>query len=261
MKSLDDTPAEHVIPNASEVWMQTKEMRKDMLESICAGIIDRHIPFQFNSSTIPNIDQVYEYSRQFLSIGCLYLEFADGIREGDGTRVYRCWKYFLPIFKGSNRTNYSIEALTLLNQCEFKLTPRQSAELKWSRFINCHGVRGRNIPCDLHLEHMNRLCKEAVYGLQANKTPDAIVRVGKSLGTLKDVIEQFDEDNSVPLPSGAHSAPIMKKDRDIILQELLCSAVFSAGTAARNHASFPRVKVWMKFDHEALLSWMIDRMS
>ena len=100
-----------------------------------------------------------------------------------------------------------------------------------------------------------------MYGLQANKTSDAIVRVGKSLGTLKDVIEQFDEDNSVPLPLGAHTAPSMKKDRDIILRELLSGAVFSAGTA-RNHASFPHVKLWMKsFDHDVLLSWMIDHMS
>ena len=98
MKSLDDTPAEYAIPNASEVWMQTKEKRRDMLESICAGIVDKHISFQFHNSTTPNIDQVYEYGRQLLSIGCLYLEFADGIREGYGTRVYRCWKYFLPIF-------------------------------------------------------------------------------------------------------------------------------------------------------------------
>lgn len=260
MKSLDETPAEHVIPNASEVWMESKEKRKELLESICAGIVDKHIPFQFHGSTTPHVDQVYEYSRQLLSIGCLYLEFADGIREGDGIRVYRCWKYLLPIFKGSNRTNYSIEALTLLNQCEFKLTPRQSDELKWSRFINCSGVQGRNIPCDLHLEHMNRLCKEAVRGLQANKTSTSIVRVGKSLGTLKEVMEQFDEDNGIPLPSGAHSAPSMKKDRDLILQELLNSAVFSPGTA-RNHASFPRVKMWMKSSsNEALLSWMIDHM-
>ena len=51
-----------------------------------------------------------------------------------------------------------------------------------------------------------------MYGLQANKTPDAIVQVGKSLEMLKDVIEQFDEDNNTPLLSGAHTAPSMKKD-------------------------------------------------
>ena len=47
---------------------------------------------------------------------------------------------------------------------------------------------GRNIPCDLHLERLNRLLKEAVRGLQVNKTSAAISRVGKSMGTLSDVI-------------------------------------------------------------------------
>lgn len=108
---------------------------------------------------------------------------------------------------------------------------------------------------------MNRLCKEAVYGLQANKTSVSIVRVGKSLGTLSDVIEQFDEDNDTEVPSGAHSIPSANKDRDMILRELLNSAVFSPGMA-RHHTSFPHVKVWMKsFDSEVLLSWMIEHMS
>lgn len=80
------------------------------------------------------------------------------------------------------------------------------------------------------------------------------------MGTLSDIVEQFDKDNDVPLPSGAHSAPSVKKDRDIILKELLNTAVFSCGSS-RHHASFPRVKVWLKFDREALLTWMIDRMS
>ena len=203
---------------------------------------------------------MYEYSRQLLSIGCFYLEFVDGIREGDGERVHRCWKYLLPLFKGSGRTNYSIEALTLLNQCEFILTPRQSFELKWSRFINCYNVGGRNIPCDLHLEHLNRLLKEAVRGLQANKTSAAISRVGKSMGTLSDVVEQFDESNDVQVPSGCHHAPATVKDRDLIVQELVDTAVFSP-VSERHHDSFQHVKLWLKsFDREALLSWMLEHM-
>ena len=97
-----------------------------------------------------------------------------------------------------------------------------------------HGAQGWNVPCDLHLEHLNQRCKEAVHGLQVNKTSESILRVGKSLGSLKDIIKQFDEDNGIPLSSGAHGAPNME-DRDLILQELLNSAVLSSGTA-RNHA-------------------------
>ena len=204
--------------------------------------------------------QVYEYSRQLLSVGCFYLEFADAIREGDGDRVHQCWKYLLPLFKGSNRTNYSIEALTFLNQCEFKLTPRQSEELKWSRFINCHGIQGRNIPCDLHLEHMNRLCKDAVHGLQANKTAISVVRVGKSLGRLSEIVETYDDGNDIQAPSGSHRIPAANKDRDLILRELLTSKVFSSG-APRRHASFPRPRVWMKsFDNDTLITWMTSHM-
>ena len=56
---------------------------------------------------------------------------------------------------------------------------------------------GRNIPCDLHLEHLNRLLKEAVCGLQADITSVAISQVDKSMGTLSDVVEQFDESDDV----------------------------------------------------------------
>jgi len=74
--------------------------------------------------------------------------------------------------------------------------------ISWGRFINVHVIVGRNIPCDLYMEHLNRICKGAVYGLQANKTPAAIMRVGKSLGALNGVLEQFDEDNDIKTPSG-----------------------------------------------------------
>jgi len=58
MKSLYDTPVESVVPNASQVWTLNKEQWKDLLEFICAGIVNRHIPFQYHGSTAPNIDQV-----------------------------------------------------------------------------------------------------------------------------------------------------------------------------------------------------------
>ena len=53
--------------------------------------------------------------------------FSDAIKEADGERVLRCWRYLLLIYKGSWRTNYSIEALNLLCQHPFYLTPRQSS--------------------------------------------------------------------------------------------------------------------------------------
>ena len=94
--------------------------------------------------------------------GCFYLGFCDAIREGDGDHVLRCWRYLLPLFKSSARKNYSVEALNMLCQYHHKLTPRQTQELIWSRFINTHSAPGRNIPVDLHQEHLNRVCKDSI---------------------------------------------------------------------------------------------------
>ena len=51
---------------------------------------------------------------RLLSLGLLLMDFNGGIREGDGEKIIRCWRYFLPIFKHEGRKNYAIEAFTLL---------------------------------------------------------------------------------------------------------------------------------------------------
>ena len=87
-------------------------------------------------TTSTQADSVYAYSCETLTLGLLFLEFKDGIREGDGTRVMRVWKYFLLLFKASNRKNYAIESLTLLSQYHLILPQQLAEQLKWSRFIN-----------------------------------------------------------------------------------------------------------------------------
>ena len=64
---------------------------------------------------------VYDYTTKVLSVGIFYLEFCDAIKEGDGERVLRCWKFLLPLFKGAGRKNYSLETLYFLNQYYFEL--------------------------------------------------------------------------------------------------------------------------------------------
>ena len=73
----------------------------------------------------------------------------------------------------------------------------------------------------LHQEHLNRVVKDFIRGLGANKTEDAIMRIGKALGTLFPVIENFDEENNVYNPAGAHKPPSSSKDRDLIIENLL----------------------------------------
>ena len=81
----------------------------------------------------------------------------------------------------SSGRNYALESLKFLLQHDLTLSPRQSDELLWSRFIYFHGLPGHNIPNDLHMEHLNRLIKTSLKGLGANKTPKAIFTAGRYL--------------------------------------------------------------------------------
>ena len=161
----------------------------------------------------------YEYTREVLSLGLLFLNFKDAVREGDGDRVLLMWKYFMLIFKASGCKNYAAEAFSLLSQYHITLPPNLAEQLKWSRFVNIHGLKGHNISCD---QHMNRQIQSAVGGLGANKTPKAIIRVGKAIGVLSSVTESFDVEVGVATPSGKHSEESMQKD----LKKIVVSKIF-----------------------------------
>ena len=107
---------------------------------------------------------MHAYACNLVSSGLLYMEFVDAIREGDGHRIIRCWRYFLLHFKIERRINYSIEAFTLLSQYQFLLSPRMAMQLTWNRTINIHGHPGKNVSCDLHLEHLNKEAKKSIAG-------------------------------------------------------------------------------------------------
>ena len=227
MKSLGDTPSEEIVPTPETVWMGTEEERMEKLEEISMHITQRIINISFNGkSNISTGDGVYDYSRNLLSIGCLYLEMRDAIKEGDGERVLQGWRYLLPVFLNSGCKNYTIEAFQFLYQYQYGLPTRQAQQLIWSRFVNTQGVQGKNISLDLYLEHLNHICKTSIEHLGGNKTDDAIVRCGKVLGTMYRLLEKFDKDNSVSDVSGAHLKPSYKRDLNIILHELQESKVF-----------------------------------
>ena len=135
-------------------------------------------------------DGVHAYSCESLSLGLLFLEFKDSIREGDGGRVMHVWQYFLLLFK--HRSPHSTGTVP---------SDFATEHLKWSRFVNTHGLVGHNISCDLHMEHLNRLVKDAITGLGANKTTKAIDIVGKAIGTITKSLTNFDMVNNIPVES------------------------------------------------------------
>ena len=176
MKCLSDDPTSVLFPEGGT----TEEIFTGLL-SVAQVVINDHTDFKYpaHTSQAPQkeYDGINEYAKEVLTLGLFYLEYKDAIREGDGTRVLRCWKYLLLFFRASGHTNYTIEAFTLLSQYYYLFPPQLAQQLMWSRFVNTTGQKGHNIAADLHMEHLNRMCKDAVRQLGANKTPKAIVMV------------------------------------------------------------------------------------
>ena len=77
------------------------------------------------------------------------------------------------------------------------------------------------MPNDLHMEHLNRLCKEAIKVLGPNKTFDAaITRVGKALGTISPALDNFDKEHDLAFKSHEHKRANFNKDLHTIVTEL-----------------------------------------
>ena len=191
-------------------------------------------------------DNVQAYAKEVMTLGLIYAEFADGIREGDGIRVTRCWKFLMLIFKAAQRKNYSCEAFALLAQMNFILSPRLSQQLKWSHFINTRGGKGHNIPCDLHMEHLNRVLKDGIKGLGANKTEKAITRLGKCISSFDQILSNFDESLEVHHSADFHTVASLEKDITLVVNELTKQVQPFSFSKGRSHKSVRVKKSIMK---------------
>ena len=72
------------------------------------------------------------------------------------------------------------------------LHPYLVHQLTWGRFINAHGGKGRNIPCDLHNEHINGLFKDIVCNMGSNFTQEASTRAARSVTSLERIAKMFE---------------------------------------------------------------------
>jgi L1 cell adhesion molecule like protein len=199
-------------------------------------------------------DEVHLYGKEFLTLTLLWHGFHDAIREGDGDRILRYWKFMLIIFKSSGKKNYGKEAVNLLLQYYYIFSERQKEELLWSRCVNTKGYQGANIPGDLHMEHLNRRVKIAVRHIGANIKPKSIERAGKCVGVVQNVCLSFERQTASLHSSDHHPIPALGKDFSTVLKVLEEESIF-VPRCERKHASFDMKKTLLnKFTRKQLCS-------
>ena len=201
-------------------------------------------------------DKMHLYAREILSLCLLWRGFHDAVSEGDGDRVLRYWKFLFLTFKNAGRKNYSLEAFNLLMQEKYILSPREKAQLKWGRFVNTQGRQGCNIPCDLHMEHLNRRLKCIMRNMGSNVTDKSISVAAKSIGVVSSICKIFENEVDAQYSSDCHPSPSFKKDLELILAALNEQDVFGdhgnrkVAGYNRKHGllekyNFPNIQEWL----------------
>ena len=201
---------------------------------------DDHEP---NATSVSG-DSVQAYAMDVLSLLLLWKGYHDAIKHGDGARILIYWKLLGVIFKEEGHRNYAKESFNLLAQSVL-LSPRQAAELKWCRTVNTRGCVGKNIPVDLHMEHLNRRLKCMLHHLGSNVTPESVLRASRALGAIESICSNFNEISDIPLESDHHSRPSYEADFLKIQAQLENEEVFHH-KGNRFHAGFK--------NHKALLN-------
>ena len=220
-------------------------------------VVDKH--FNFNFTTNRSHDSVLSYAEEVFSLGLFLMEFIDSVHEGDGNRILRCWRYMLMMFKASNKTKCSVEAFNALVQYQFVFNDRLCDQLLWSS--NVHGKEGKNVPMDLHMEHLNRTFKDAVSSLGPNVVDSSLQRTGKALKGLIDIQQQFDTATGITPESSYHTFTSTKKDLIKVIEKLQHERVF-CGVAGRKHKHFHSFKgsVVNRNDPKELKDWMTSQL-
>lgn len=93
------------------------DQQSEFINSIARDIVNKYtlIGSAYTSEgVLETNDDVVNYA----TILCHY----DALAEGDGERIYRCWKLFLPHFLATGRRKYSLQALHLQFQVEADLS-------------------------------------------------------------------------------------------------------------------------------------------
>lgn len=264
MDSLQSVPSKKHVPEGENTWMLSDEERQELLNTLIEKLMKTFFVCDFHNRTAVDMnskDRVHLYTKLLLSYGVFYWEYCDAIKEGDGLRILRCWRYMLPMFISSGRRNYAIESMQILIQHDYLLSPREAAELIWCRFVNVHGCPGRNIANDLHMEHLNRNCKTPIRGLGANKTPESMSRIANALGTVVPVLDNFDDNNKVPKTSGNHNPQNAAKDLKMLMSVLKDASVF-CDRGVRFHPSCPNPRnILHAISQTELTEWMITHIS
>ena len=202
----------------------TSKERMDCLTQLASNVVDTIVLCPNDSlRTTHHHDDLNSYSSKVLGMGLLAWGMEDAIREGDGGRMIRLWKFLLVLFKQAGKNKYALEAMHLLSDVKIALNEKQAHELTWNRTCNPRGRVDGNKPLDLHLEHMNRTFKDDISSFSPRLTESSVQKTAHASPVVEACIAQVDKQLNIIQDSGYHVVPSDSMDRQTIYQQLMAT--------------------------------------
>ena len=111
------------------------------------------------------------------------------------------------------------------------------------------------------MEHLNRVVKDFVANLGANKGENTIIQCGKSLAGIMAICHEFDVENNLAPQSVEHTKQSYSKDFKHVLKELVLTSHVFDYVPGRFHQSFKTIEpnIAASIDLENLLKWLNDK--
>ena len=192
----------------------------------------------------------------------LILIFFDAIREGDGKRIFKCWKFQLPYLRNdAGSAKYALEALGMMFQVYGLLSSKNSHELIWNRTALLRSSLGNNIPLDLLLEFSQQASKRssAQAWAECNKS-EAIDRYCHAVDITKVALDNFDRECCVIRRSGQHYEISVASDLQKIAVEIITQKAFT-WTPGRSYEQFKDMDSTLleHFDLQNMFQWINKR--
>ena len=203
-------------------------------------------------------DDKYDYGTLTLSLGLLLRNADDAVKEGDGERLCRVWKFLTFLYRATGNTKYALAGLRL-TACQLGLlTPRKAHQLKWNRFAASKCGPGKRKSRDLRLENNSLVAKNHIKALGfPNINPESIMKTTKSTGNMEKLLNKTLDELQLTKRSTKNSNKSRQDVFNRVLNQVHVQAAIFNNTPGRQFDSFtPAGPIFKQIDRKQLHTWI-----
>ena len=115
---------------------------------------------------------------------------------------------------------YSVEMFTSIVQVEALASEQMAYRLTWGQYVNWNGGQGKNVACDMVQEICNRVSKDVVKGMGANKMEKAMIRASKAAAGVFQIVRAMNGSLQIHDVPNTHSKRSLCEDEMLMLDDL-----------------------------------------